>query len=102
LLASTPRQLLLFALMGKKAPRYAHIPLLCDNGGERLAKRHKSLELCALRARGVPPAAITGFLAFMAGWLPKPEPARPADILPLFSLETLRGRELRLPQALPF
>lgn len=102
LLASTPRQLLLFALMGAKAPRYAHIPLLCDTAGERLAKRHKSLELGSLRAKGVPPDAITGFLAFMAGWLPKPEPASPADILPLFSLKALQGKELKLPHTLPF
>src|SRR5262249_28652130 len=39
LLASTPRQLLLFASLGLAPPVYAHVPLLAAKGGERLAKR---------------------------------------------------------------
>ena len=98
LLPSTPRQLLLFRLMGESPPSYAHLPLLHDARGARLAKRHKSLELAALRSAGIAPATITGFLAFLAGWLDKPEAAGPGDLLPHFSWKRLRGRFLQLPE----
>ena len=43
ILTSTPRQLALLRLWGFEPPAYAHIPLLLDGQGERLAKRHQSL-----------------------------------------------------------
>lgn len=66
LLSSTPRQLLLFDLLGFPKPEYAHVPLLCDAEGFRLAKRHKSLSLRSLRTQGVSPEAILGYLAYKA------------------------------------
>ena len=67
ILLSTPRQLLLFRLLGERPPRYAHIPLLHDAAGERLAKRHHSLSLGTLREAGVRPEAVTAWLARAAG-----------------------------------
>lgn len=98
LLLSTPRQALLFHLLGHAVPRYAHLPLLHDAGGERLAKRHKSLELAALRGAGIRPQQITGWLAHLAGWLQRPESLTPEDLIPYFSLDSLRGRQMRLPK----
>ena len=97
LLLSTPRQVLLFRLLDRKAPVYAHVPLLHDPAGERLAKRHKSLELSALRGAGVAPEAVVGYLGWLAGWRIHPEPARPGDLLADFSLASLTGRHMRLP-----
>ncbi len=91
LLLSTPRQILLFALMGRPTPVYAHVPLIHDPEGLRLAKRHKGLELAALRAAGTPPEAVIGYLAFLAGLLPEPQKARAAELVPGFRLERLRG-----------
>ena len=67
ILLSTPRQLLLYRLLGGTPPDFAHIPLLHDREGERLAKRHQSLSLAALRDRGYRPEEIVGFLARLAG-----------------------------------
>jgi glutamyl-Q tRNA(Asp) synthetase len=39
LLDNTPRQLLLFNLLGAPAPRYAHIPVLIDRTGRKLSKQ---------------------------------------------------------------
>jgi len=39
LVSSTPRQIRLQELLGLPRPRYAHVPLVVDAGGERLAKR---------------------------------------------------------------
>ena len=98
LLLSTPRQLLLLRLLRALPPTYAHIPLLHDHEGERLAKRHASLELAALRQAGVAPEAVTGYLGFLAGWLDRPRKASPKELLPSFSLVALKGRKLMIPE----
>jgi glutamyl-tRNA synthetase len=58
LLRSTARQLLLYRALGWPPPRFYHCPLLKDETGIRLAKRHDSLSLRALRARGATPEAL--------------------------------------------
>lgn len=52
LLASTARQLLLYRALGLAAPAFYHCELVNDETGRRLAKRHDSLSLKALRERG--------------------------------------------------
>lgn len=96
LLPSTPRQLLLLRFLGLPAPRYAHIPLLLDPGGERLAKRHASLSLSALRARGVRPERIVGYLAGLAGVNPGGAPAHPRELVGRFSLAALPRSDMRV------
>lgn len=58
LIKSTFRQLLLFAALGWPPPAFYHAPLLTDDRGERLAKRHDALALRTLRARGIQPEQI--------------------------------------------
>ena len=58
LIKSTFRQLLLIRALGHAAPAYWHAPLMLDERGERLAKRHDALSLRTLRERGVSPAEI--------------------------------------------
>ncbi len=62
LLVSTARQILLYRALGLTPPRFFHCELMCDERGERLAKRHDALALRTLRGRGVSPAEIR------AGW----------------------------------
>ncbi len=45
LLASTPRQIHLAALLGLPVPTYAHVALVLGPDGERLAKRHGAVTL---------------------------------------------------------
>jgi glutamyl-tRNA synthetase len=63
LLLSTARQLLLFRAFGWTPPAFYHCPLVHDAAGRRLAKRHASLSLRELRARGVRPAELVGLLS---------------------------------------
>ena len=58
LLVSTARQLLLSRALGLAAPSFFHCPLLTDEYGARLAKRHESLSLRALRAGGKTPEEL--------------------------------------------
>jgi len=58
LLLSTARQLLLYRALNLPAPAFYHCPLVTDESGVRLAKRHDSLSLRALRKQGITPEAV--------------------------------------------
>jgi glutamyl-tRNA synthetase len=58
LLKSTARQLLLYRALGLQPPAFFHCPLVTDERGVRLAKRHDSLSLRALRQQGALPEAL--------------------------------------------
>ena len=62
LLQSTARQLLLYRALRVSAPEFYHCPLMTDEQGVRLAKRHDALSLRRLRAEGISPAKLR------AGW----------------------------------
>ncbi len=63
LVMSTVRQILLFRALGWSVPAFYHAPLMTDEHGERLAKRHDALSLRALREQGVTPAEIVARFA---------------------------------------
>ena len=67
LIPSTPRQILLYEALGHAVPRFAHLPLVVDASGQRLAKRDESLKLSTLRGAGVPPARLVAALARSLG-----------------------------------
>jgi len=58
LLKSTARQILLNRALGYVDPAWFHCRLVVDHNGRRLAKRHDSLSLRALRQRGLTPMNI--------------------------------------------
>jgi glutamyl-queuosine tRNA(Asp) synthetase len=58
LLASTARQLLLYRALGLPIPGFYHCPLITDESGVRLAKRHDALSLRQLREKGETPATL--------------------------------------------
>lgn len=58
LLVSTARQLLLFRALNLQPPAFFHCPLMTDEHGLRLAKRHEALSLRQLRGHGKAPEAL--------------------------------------------
>ncbi|MFZ5496705.1 MAG: tRNA glutamyl-Q(34) synthetase GluQRS [Verrucomicrobiota bacterium] len=58
LIRSTFRQLLLFRALDLPAPAFYHCPLVTDEAGRRLAKRHDALALRTLREQGRTPEDI--------------------------------------------
>jgi glutamyl-tRNA synthetase len=58
LLKSTARQILLNHALGFANPSWYHCRLVVDHNGRRLAKRHDSLSLRAMRQRGLTPMNI--------------------------------------------
>lgn len=98
LLASTPRQLLLCRALGISEPQYLHVPLVLGPGGERLAKRHRSLSLRSLRENGRDPQEITGILASTLGLCAPGVRTTPADLIGSFDVGRLPREPLFLDQ----
>jgi glutamyl-tRNA synthetase len=67
LLASSARQILLQQALGLPPVRYLHVPLVLDEEGRRLAKRHDDLSLQELREGGTDPRAIVAWAARSCG-----------------------------------
>ena len=63
LVMSTFRQILILRALGAAPPGYYHCPLMNDEGGRRLAKRHDALALRTLRAQGVTAGEIVSRFA---------------------------------------
>lgn len=86
LLDSTARQLALYQALGYAPPReYAHVPLVLDTHGIRMAKRDGAYTLAALRAQpAMAPPIVLGALAASCGLWPLGEPATPDALLRAF------------------
>ncbi len=89
LLASTPRQLLLYRALGYSKPRFAHVPLLLGADGKRLAKREGASAIAELRQAGVPAERVVGALAGWSG-LSDGRPVRAQELVGGFSLDRIR------------
>lgn len=96
ILPSTPRQVAILEALGLPVPEYWHIPLLLDSDGERLAKRHASLSLEALRTDGARPERIIGLFARVMGLREGLEPLRPRELLSVFDAACLRRDDYRV------
>ncbi|MGB0123054.1 MAG: glutamate--tRNA ligase family protein, partial [Silvibacterium sp.] len=58
LLKSTARQILLYRALGLRIPLWYHCPIVTDENGERLAKRHDALSIRTLRHQGKLPCDL--------------------------------------------
>ncbi len=96
ILSATPSQIYLQQLLGFSTPVYAHIPLLVDSGGRRLAKRDQAVSLSSL-SKAYRPEEILGALAASAGLIPEWRPCTLESLIPLFDLSHLPRTDLRLP-----
>jgi len=94
LLASAARQLLLIRVLGLPAPQYAHVGLVVDAQGQRLAKRDASIRLRDLRAAGQSGADVLRLLARISGL---PDSADWDFLTDAFSLSKLNVEPVRLP-----
>lgn len=95
ILFSTPRQIWLLETLGYPVPAYAHIPLLTDSQGRRLAKRDKDLDLTTL-SRVMTPQEILGMLAYSAGILSENRPVSLDELIRIFDWKNVKKEDIRL------
>ncbi|HWR29594.1 MAG TPA: tRNA glutamyl-Q(34) synthetase GluQRS [Negativicutes bacterium] len=102
LLASTPRQIYIWRLLGLQPPTFVHVPLLLGNDGNRLSKRHGSLALAALRSMGIRPESVIGQLAVWAGLTEKVEALQAKELIAAFDVSLLPRESIVVPDTLRF
>ena len=94
LMSSTPRQIYLYELLGKKPPEYFHHPLLIAPDGRRLSKRNADLELRRIRERDVHAEELIGMLAYRAGLIDTEEPVQIKELVKDFSWRKVSRQDI--------
>lgn len=69
-LSNTPRQLVLYRLLGFKPPQFAHVSLILGADKKKMSKRHGATSVQQYRDMGYLPDALFNFLALL-GWTPE-------------------------------
>lgn len=90
LLASAARQQVIASHLALPHARWWHLPLVYGSDGKRLAKRHGSHSLAALRESGVAPERVIGWCAWSLGLIPERAPVSASDFTALASPHALR------------
>ncbi len=86
LLSSTPRQIALYHALGHAVPRFAHVGLVVDADGTRLATRHGATAIESLREAGRSAEQIIGELACSLGLTATSAPIRAEELVSGFAL----------------
>lgn len=84
LLSSAPRQAWLTRQLGGVAPQYAHVPLVVNEDGVRLAKRDGAVSLGDLAAAGRDAGWVLGWIGESVGLTAPGEAATPGLLLERF------------------
>lgn len=95
LLQSVPQQLYLYEVLGFKAPKFAHLPLLCNQQQQRLCKRDHSLHMGVLREQYSAPELL-GLIAHHAGLIDRPEALSAQELIPLFDWNKIPTEDIIL------
>lgn len=66
-LTNTPRQINILKALGADLPRYAHLPMILGQDGQRLSKRHGAVSVTQYRDLGFLPHALLNYLVRL-GW----------------------------------
>lgn len=93
LLLSASQQLYLYGILSLNAPEFIHFPLLCNEAGQRLSKRDKSLDMGELR-QTYTPEQIIGRIAYFAGQTDCPEPMNTQELLKLFEWDKVPVQDI--------
>jgi glutamyl-tRNA synthetase len=102
LLASTARQILLFEALGFPIPTFAHIPLMLDEQGKRLAKRTLSAGIEPLRTGGFTPMQIIGQLAASCGLVKSGTATSPNELARQYSQQSYGIMPAKLQNGNPY
>ncbi|MFN3191054.1 MAG: glutamate--tRNA ligase family protein [Aureliella sp.] len=84
LIFSTYRQLAIWRFLGQREPKYFHVPLMIGKDGRRLAKRHGDTRIATLRALGITPESVVGYLLNTCGLLPRRRAITPSACVSSF------------------
>ena len=95
-LNNTPRQVHIFAALEVENPTYTHLPMILDERGKKLSKRHAAADAMLYREQGYLPTALVNILARL-GWAHGDEELFSVEeLIRLFDLEGLNPSASRV------
>lgn len=71
-ISSTPKHILLYQYFGWKQPVFGHLPVIVNETGKKLSKRHGDVSVFQFKDKGYLPEALVNFVALL-GWNPGTE-----------------------------
>ena len=80
-ISNTFKQILLFLALGKKPPRFSHLPLIMGADKKKLSKRHGETSILEFKKNGYLPEALVTYLSHLS-WSPN-------DHKKIYDLESL-------------
>jgi glutamyl-tRNA synthetase len=66
-MVNTPPQILIYEALGYAPPRFAHLPMMLAQSGEKLSKRHGAVSVDEYRTMGYSPMGVLNYLVRF-GW----------------------------------
>ncbi len=89
LLLSAAQQIYLYEMLGLQVPEFAHLPLICNENGQRLSKRDRSMSMEELRKRYTP-ETLLGELAVRAGLIETLRSVTLTELLAVYSPDKIK------------
>lgn len=68
-ISNTPKQVVIYQALGFEVPKFAHLPLILGEDGDRLSKRTGAVAVSEYRMMGFLPEALVNYLMLL-GWSP--------------------------------
>ena len=95
-LSNTPKQILVYMMLGFDLPQFTHLPMILGSDGHKLSKRHGSVSIEAYQEQGILPEAILNYLALL-GWTPPREQDifSIQQLIDLFEIEDINKKPAR-------
>ena len=88
-LNNTPRQQNMLLALGRKAPIYAHLPMILGADGAKLSKRHGAVSVLQYRDDGYLPEALLNYLVRLGWSHGDQEIFSLAEMIELFDIEAV-------------
>jgi len=88
-LNNTPRQINILKALGAELPEYAHLPMILDEKGAKLSKRHGAANLLNYRDEGYLPDALINYLVRLGWSHGDQEVFSRAEMIELFDLKDI-------------
>lgn len=95
-LTNTFKQLLIYQGFGFDPPNFAHVPLIHDEDGHKLSKRHNALSIVEYEKMGILPKAMRNYLLRLGWGHNNDEIISDEQAVKIFNLQGIRRSPARL------
>lgn len=93
---NTPRQINLYQALGYHLPTFAHVPMILDENGQKLSKRHHSTSVMDYQKQGYLPHALLNYLVRLGWSYGDKEILTKSDIVRYFELNMINSSPSQL------